>query len=140
MGESAGARITALGWGFRYPGRSAVALSGVSVTIEPGELVVLMGASGSGKSTLLSALAGTLPDGGDCGTLVVEGPGRSSARIGLVQQEPEGNVVMERVGDDVAFPLENAAVPAGRIWPRVVGALVQVGLDVPLDRDTSRLS
>ena len=142
MGDTAGARITALGWGFRYPGRSAVALSEVSVTIEPGELVVLMGASGSGKSTLLAALAGTLPEGGDTGSLRVEGPGGggSSARIGLVQQEPEGNIVMERVGDDVAFPLENAAVPVARIWSDVADALDAVRLGVPLARDTSMLS
>ena len=140
MGESAGARITASGWGFRYPGRSARALSDVSFTIASGELVVLMGASGSGKSTLLAALAGTLPEGGDSGSLRVEGPLTSPARIGLVQQEPEGNIVMERVGDDVAFPLENAAVAAPRIWPEVLGALAAVGLEVSLDRDTSRLS
>ncbi len=101
-----------------------------------------MGASGSGKSTLLAALSRTLPEGGDSGSLLVEGPGAggSSARIGLVQQEPEGNIVMERVGDDVAFPLENAAVLPAQIWPDVLGALDAVGLDVPRDRDTSRLS
>ena len=115
MGDAAGVRITALGWGFRYPGRSSDALSDVSFAIEPGQLVVLMGASGSGKSTLLAALAGTLPDGGASGSLLVEAPVPSSARIGLVQQEPEGNIVMERVGDDVAFPLESAAVPPGEI-------------------------
>ena len=142
MGGAAGARITALGWGLRYPGRTEAALSGVSFTIGAGELVVLMGASGSGKSTLLAALAGTLPEGGDTGSLRVEGPGQgpASVRIGLVQQEPEGNIVMERVGDDVAFPLESAAVLPARIWPQVAGALDGVGLGVPLDRDTSRLS
>ena len=140
MGDAAGVGITALGWGFRYPGRSSVALSDVSFAIEPGQLVVLMGASGSGKSTLLAALAGTLPDGGASGSLVVAGPGPSSPRIGLVQQEPEGNIVMERVGDDVAFPLENASVPAGEIWSAVAGALDAVGLDVPHERDTSLLS
>ena len=142
MSDATGARIIALGWGFRYPGRSAVALADVSFTIEPGQLVVLMGASGSGKSTLLGALSRTLPEGGDSGSLLVEGPGAggSSARIGLVQQEPEGNIVMERVGDDVAFPLENAAVLPAQIWPDVLGALDAVGLDAPRDRDTSRLS
>ncbi len=137
-----GARIAAHRWGFGYPGRSVAALSEVSFTIGGGDLVVLMGASGSGKSTLLAALAGTLPEGGDSGSLVVEHPGTpgSAVRIGLVQQEPEGNIVMERVGDDVAFPLENAAFPAPQIWPEVVRALAQVGLSVSLDRDTSRLS
>ncbi len=142
MDQAAGARITAQGWGFQYPGRSSTALSDVSFTIEPGELVVLMGASGSGKSTLLAALAGTLPEGGDSGELHVVGPagGAVVPRVGLVQQEPEGNIVMERVGDDVAFPLENAAVPAAHIWSRVAGALDAVGLDVAPDRDTGRLS
>ena len=44
MGRGTGARMTARGWGFRYPGRVDPALDGVSFTVEPGELVVLMGA------------------------------------------------------------------------------------------------
>ncbi len=140
MSTATGARVTAQGWSFEYPGRSAPALRDVAFTIEPGALVVLMGASGSGKSTLLAALAGTLPEGGASGELRVQGPDGRPVRIGVVRQEPEGNIVMERVGDDVAFPLENAAVPADRIWPRVSDALDSVGLRVPLDRATSRLS
>jgi len=101
-----------------------------------------MGASGSGKSTLLAALAGTLPGDGATGSLAVlpGGSGHSGARIGLVQQEPEGNIVMQRVGDDVAFPLESAAVPPELIWPQVADGLAGVGLEVELQRDTARLS
>lgn len=141
MQEAAGARITALDWGYGYPGRATNALTGVSFTIEPGELVVLMGASGSGKSTLLAALAATLPEGRESGALTVapDSPG-SAVSVGLVQQEPEGNIVMERIGDDVAFPLESEAVPPARIWPRVAAALAEVDLRVPADRETSRLS
>ena len=135
-----GARIAARGWGHRYPGRESAALTDVTVEVGAGELVVLMGASGSGKSTLLSALAGTLPAGGSQGGLDVTVAGGRAARVGLVQQLPEGNVVMELVGDDVAFPLENAATPVDRIWPRVAEVLAEVGLAVPLDRDTTRLS
>jgi energy-coupling factor transport system ATP-binding protein len=136
--------VTARGWGYRYPGRPEPVLAGATFTLEPGELVVLMGPSGSGKSTLLAALAGTLPPGGSVGHLGV-GAGSADAvapvaRVGLVQQEPEANIVMELVGDDVAFPLENAAAPPGRIWPEVRAALGAVGLGVPLDRATSTLS
>lgn len=131
-----GTGVVARDWQYRYPGRADPALAHVSFTIGPGELVVLMGASGSGKSTLISALAGTLPEGESSGSLAVDG----SPRIGLVQQEPEGNIVMELLGDDVAFPLENAAVPADEIWPQVARVLSRVGLDAPLGRSTAMLS
>ena len=59
---------------------------------------------------------------------------------GLVLQDPDAQVVLARVGDDVAFGCENLGVPRAEIWPRVHEALDDVGLDVPLDRPTKALS
>lgn len=142
---SGGARVDARGWGWRHAGRRRWAVSGVDLAIEPGERVLLLGASGAGKSTLMRALAGVLgdqEDGEDTGELRVDGmaPARARGRAGLVLQDPDAQVILARVGDDVAFGCENLGVPADEIWPRVREALDAVGLDVALSHSTSALS
>lgn len=133
-------------WGWRYSGRKAWAVRDLNLEIEPGSRVMLLGASGSGKSTVLAGLAGLLTeeDGESLGTVSL---GKSSAssseargKIALVQQDPETQIVMEQVGDEVAFGLENLGIPTEQIWSRVDRALHQVGLEVPLDRPTGALS
>ncbi|MHC2999903.1 ABC transporter ATP-binding protein [Microbacterium sp. HJ5] len=120
-------------------------MTDASFRIEPGERVLLLGASGSGKSTLLHGLAGVLggeDDGEQSGSLLVDGlpAARQRGRAGLVLQDPDAQVILARVGDDVAFGCENLGIPRDRIWPRVRSALDAVGLDVPLDRPTKALS
>ena len=61
-------------------------------------------------------------------------------RAGLVLQDPDSQVILARVGDDVAFGCENLGVPREQIWPRVHDAPSAVGLDVPLERPTQALS
>jgi len=137
--------IAASGWGWRYAGRTAWAVRGVDLDIEAGERVLLLGPSGAGKSTLLLALAGVLggaDEGTQAGQLLVDGqhPTRRVGQIGLVRQDPSSQIVLERVGDDVAFGCENLGVPRELIWPRVRAALGAVGLRVGLDRATQALS
>ncbi|MGF6834378.1 energy-coupling factor transporter ATP-binding protein EcfA2 [Paenarthrobacter sp. TE4293] len=146
------AAISAEGWGWRHAGRSAPAIHGLDLRIEPGERVLLLGPSGAGKSTLLHALAGVLGDEEDdsdeSGSLLIDGvaPREQRGRAGLMQQDPETQVVLSRVGDDVAFGAENLAVPRGEIWARVHEALDDVGLrtaaggGVALDHPTAALS
>jgi energy-coupling factor transporter ATP-binding protein EcfA2 len=137
--------IRANGWGWRHAGRRAWAVSDLSLRIDPGERVLLLGASGAGKSTLVAALAGVLggdDEGESTGTLLVDGeaPAAARGRVGLVLQDPDSQVILSRVGDDVAFGCENLGVPRDEIWPRVREALDAVGLDVSLDRSTTELS
>ena len=142
------ARVTARDWGWRHGGRSRAAVAGLDLDLEPGEKVLLLGPSGAGKSTLLHALAGVLgsaedDDADESGTLLIDGrsPRDARGRAGLVQQDPETQVVLGRVGDDVAFGAENLAVPPAEIWPRVRQALEDVGLgSLPLDHPTHALS
>ena len=154
------AAVTARGWGWRHAGRPRPAVSGLDLDIRPGERVLLLGPSGAGKSTLLHALAGVLGDssadgadsaagGGtaedadETGSLLIDGapPRARRGRAGLVQQDPETQVVLSRLGDDVAFGAENLSVPPAEIWSRVAEALDDVGLgQLPLDHPTSALS
>ncbi|MCR2793421.1 ATP-binding cassette domain-containing protein [Microbacterium sp. zg.Y625] len=139
------AAVEARGWGWRYATREAWAVRDVSLRVEPGERVLLLGASGSGKSTLLQGIAGVLggaDEGDQEGALFVGGQPAAATRgtAGLVLQDPDSQTILARVGDDVAFGCENLGVPREEIWQRVHAALDAVGLDVPLDRSTSALS
>ncbi|MEK6648848.1 MAG: ATP-binding cassette domain-containing protein, partial [Actinomycetota bacterium] len=95
----AAASIDARGWGWRYAGRKAWALSGLDLHIEPGERVLLLGASGAGKSTLVHALAGLLgnnDDGEQCGELLIDSAPVEQARgrVGLILQDPDSQVIL----------------------------------------------
>ena len=145
LGEGTGARVCARGWGWRHAGRKNAALSDVDLDIAPGERVLVLGPSGSGKSTLMGGLAGLLggaEEGEATGTLTVDGvaPAEARGRVGLLMQDPEAQVVLARVGDDVAFGMENLGVAREEIWPRVENSLEAVGLSVPLDHSTTELS
>ncbi|BBY18694.1 ABC transporter ATP-binding protein [Mycolicibacterium litorale] len=140
-----GADVTAEGWGWQHAGQHSWAVHDLSLSIESGQRVLLLGPSGSGKSTFLHGLAGLLDsaeDGRQTGRLLVDGvrPADQRSRIGMVLQDPDSQVILSRVGDDVAFGMENFRVPRAAIWPRVHDALRAVGLTLPLTQDTAHLS
>ncbi|QHC66793.1 ATP-binding cassette domain-containing protein [Rathayibacter sp. VKM Ac-2759] len=140
-----GASVRARGWSWRHAGRSRTAVTGLDLSVEPGERVLLLGPSGAGKSTLLHALAGVLggeEDGASAGELSIDGrsPLESRGSAGLVLQDPDTQAVLARVGDDVGFACENLGVQRERIAERVRLALEDVGLEVALDHSTSALS
>lgn len=128
-------RVEGLTW--RPLGRRSPTIADLTVTIGPGEHVLIVGPSGAGKSTLLLAMAGALGHGvpGDLGGSVQTG-----GRAGLVLQNPADAVVAEHVGRDVAFGLENLAVPAEQIWPQVDRSLAAVHLAGRRDRLVAGLS
>ena len=143
------AAVRARDYSWRHSGRSTPAVSSLSLDIEAGEKVLLLGASGAGKSTLLHALAGVLGEGSgpdaageEHGTLTLDGetPLKARGRAGLVLQDPDSQLVLSRVGDEVAFGAENLRVPPQEIWERVRASLDDVGLRVPLHHPTAALS
>lgn len=135
---------------YTYPGAHRPALSGVSLRIAEGEFVLVSGPSGAGKSTLLRCLNGLVPHftGGRIGgritvaghNPVTEGPQVLSRVVGFVFQDPRGQFVLDRVEDEIAFGLENAAVPPAEMRVRVEEVLHLLDLAPLRDRTLDMLS
>jgi biotin transport system ATP-binding protein len=108
------------------------ALSDVSLSIESGECTIIAGANGSGKSPLMSIIAG-LEDPSF-------GPVKTSAKVGLVFQEPDSQILGETPREDVAFGPRNMKLSKNEIKERVDIALAQTGLTPRADFPARSLS
>ncbi|WP_166826635.1 ABC transporter ATP-binding protein [Brevibacterium limosum] len=136
--------ITAAGFSWTHTDRDEPAIGPLDLQIAAGEKVLLLGASGVGKSTFLHAVAGVLPEesGEATGELLVggEAPDPRRGSTGLVLQDPDSQVIFSRIGDDVAFGMENLGLPATVIEARVPRSLRALGLDLPLEHPSAALS
>jgi energy-coupling factor transporter ATP-binding protein EcfA2 len=135
---------------YAYPDAPAPALDDVTLHVEEGELIVLAGRSGSGKSTLLRLASGLVPHvhgGTVSGAAVVagmdvrdHGPGELAAATGSLFQDPETQVVMGTVRNELAFPLENRGESPAGIARGVEEAALALGIAHLLERPTHALS
>lgn len=124
------------------------ALSGVSLDIRRGEFMVLCGASGCGKSTLLRLLKRELaPEGEKSGEIIFCGKEQSTlsereaaCEIGYVLQNPENQIVTDKVWHELAFGLENMGVPTPVIRRRVAEMACFFGIDDWFRKKTTELS
>jgi ABC-type nitrate/sulfonate/bicarbonate transport system ATPase subunit len=116
-----------------------VALDGVNLVVEPGQLVALIGPNGSGKSTLLRVIDGLLaPDRGEAllGGHRIDGP---DPRVGLVFQEPR-LLPWRSTAENIAYPLELAGRPPDERRRRVADLLDSMRLGAAADQVPSQLS
>lgn len=121
------------------------ALRGISFTIHHGESVAVIGANGAGKSTLLLHLNGYLtPTDGNVrigDTPVIKGTLPEVRRtVGMVFQDPDDQLFMPTVADDVAFGPLNLGLPADEVERRVTESLARVGAGHLREKPPYRLS
>ena len=131
---------------FSYPSGTAVALRGLSLSVEAGSFVAVMGANGSGKSTfakLLNAL-----EKPSSGSVLINGLSTSDSKsavqirrtVGLVFQNPDSQIIGSTVEEDIAFGPENRGLEPDQIRERVDRALEAVGLSGFEEENPSSLS
>lgn len=135
---------------FRYPEAVIPALERIDLEIAQGTFALVVGASGSGKSTLLRSLNGLVPHftggtfGGDvrvAGLNTREHPPRAMSEVaGFVFQDPEAQLVTDRVDDEIAFALEQRATPPMIMRKRVEEMLDVLGIAPLRERSPATLS
>jgi cobalt/nickel transport system ATP-binding protein len=135
--------IEAHGLRFRYP-NGVTGLAGVDLSVRHGERVAVLGPNGAGKTTLMLHLNGLLAGEGElsvAGIDVGRGDARElRARVGLVFQDPDDQLFMPTVREDVAFgPLNLGATPTQAL-ARVAGALREVRMEHVAERAPHQLS
>ncbi|MEW6356324.1 MAG: energy-coupling factor transporter ATPase [Planctomycetota bacterium] len=135
---------------FTYRGADTPALQDVSLRIEPGEFVVLMGATGAGKSSLVRCLNNIIPKfypGDLSGRVTFFGEDRTNWRtsdfagaVGMVFQDFECQLFSTNAALEVAFGMENLGLPCDEMRRRLQDSLETVGLPGVEDRDPTTLS
>ncbi|MBQ7794616.1 MAG: ATP-binding cassette domain-containing protein [Clostridia bacterium] len=126
---------------FRYPAASFAAVENISLTIRKGEFITVCGKSGSGKSTLLSLLKPELaPFGDKTGDIHFLGGEYDSTKIGFMLQNPENQIVCDKVWHELAFGLENTGMDTGEIRLRVAEVASYFGIGEWYHKKTTELS
>ncbi len=135
---------------FTYASSSEPALHNVSLEIGGGEFILVIGKSGSGKSTLCRAMNGLIPHfygGTISGRVFVDGldtrdnpPASLANRVGMVFQDPENQLVMTNVENELAFGMENLAMPRAVMVDRISQYSSYFDLDNFLERFIPELS
>ena len=126
-------------------GDAVPALRDLNLRIEPGQFVAIIGHNGSGKSTLVKLLTAVLypTQGGiqiDGIPVREENQWEIRERVAVVFQDPDDQLIMNRVADDVAFGPENLGLPREEISARVAFALRALGLEEIRERPIEDLS
>jgi len=134
----------------RYPTAPGPTLHDISLRVEPGEFVGIVGSTGSGKSTLLYLMAGVIPHyvRADIeGEVLLYGRptrelslARVTEKVGLVLQDPEAQLFNLFVRDELAWGLENRGLPREEIAARIAATLAFFGIEKLEERITYDLS